>query len=47
LILSFCEFGEKTEAAARPQGLQTVRLVLETPSEVELARLISARDASG
>ena len=42
----FREWGEKTEAAARQQGLQTLRLGLETPSKKELVGLMqTAREA--
>ena len=43
----FREWGEKTEAAARQQGLQTLRLGLETPSKAELAGLMTSANEAG
>lgn len=43
----FREWGEKTEAAARQQGLQTVRLGLATPSKGELAGLMKSASQAG
>jgi putative ABC transport system substrate-binding protein len=41
------EWGEKTEAAARQQGLQTLRLGLATPAQAELAKLMATAQAAG